>query len=116
MQTEVDVKVESDISERKYVISSDEWMRQRMNNHHKKQVAKINLKKVKIDVPVVKVLEEVLESEGDNKGATDFPELHRITSVPQRHFSVHQISKDSDIIATDTVKVLMVIQTKIFQN
>ena len=51
MQSEVAVKVESDISKRKYVISSDEWMRQRMNNHHKKQVAKINLKKVKIDVP-----------------------------------------------------------------
>ena len=40
------------------------------------------LKKVKIDVPVVKVLEEVFESVGDNKGATDFPELHRIGSVP----------------------------------
>ena len=41
---------------------------------------------------------------GDNKGATEFLELHRLSSVPQRHLSIHQISKDSDSTVIDIIK------------
>ena len=66
MQTEVNNKVVTDISKRKYVISSREktvesFFKQRMDNHKAKQVAKVN-------APVVKVIKEIKEFGGDNKG------------------------------------------------
>ena len=95
MQTEDNAKVELDINKRKYVITTKDWFKQRMGNNKAKQVAKV-------DVPVVKVIKEIKEFGGDNKGATDcnFP-------VSQRHFPVHQISKDYvsefKLVATDTL-------------
>ena len=87
MHSEVAVKVESDISKRKYAISWDEWSKQKMDNHYNKPVEKVNLKKVKIDIPVVAVSLEVLGSEGDNKGATDFsPELQYLCNSPSDTF------------------------------
>ena len=98
----------SDLSERTYVPSIDDLFKQRQDNFSKAKALaksdkpKVDVKKVKDDSVKCSLDQDPDEtrapffddSEGDNKGATDFPVTHCLGDVSQRHFSVHHTSKE----------------------